>query len=53
MLVAVLWIHTTVFTGPLAAATGGLDLSAPAGFLVAGALYLILARNRVRAEALA
>jgi purine-cytosine permease-like protein len=53
MLVAVLWIHTTVFTGPLAAATGGLDLSAPAGFLVSGGLYLCLARTRVRAEALA
>jgi nucleobase:cation symporter-1, NCS1 family len=53
MLAGGLWIHTTVFTGPLAAATGGLDLSAPAGFLVAGGLYLILARTRVRAETLA
>lgn len=48
MVAALLWINTTVFTGPLAAATGGVDLSAPAGFLVGGLLYLLLARTRVR-----
>ena len=52
MVASALWINTTVFVGPLAAATGGLDLSVPAGLLVAGVLYLVLGRRRVRAETL-
>jgi purine-cytosine permease-like protein len=50
MLAALLWINTTVFVGPLSGAAGGVDLSATAGFLVGGLLYLLLARAGVRAE---
>jgi nucleobase:cation symporter-1, NCS1 family len=45
MIAALLWINTTVFTGPLAGAAGGADLSAPAGFVVAVLIYLLMARR--------
>ncbi|MFE3947332.1 purine-cytosine permease family protein [Streptomyces sp. NPDC059118] len=48
---AVLWVDSTVFTGPLSDAAGGLDLSVFAGALVAGVTYWLLARRTVRAEA--
>ncbi|POM26153.1 Permease for cytosine/purines, uracil, thiamine, allantoin [Actinomadura rubteroloni] len=49
MAAAALWINTSVYVGPLAKAAGGLDLSVPAGLLVGGGLYLLLARTSVRA----
>ena len=51
MLASLVWINTTVFVGPLAAATGGADLSAPAGFLIGGLSYFLLAHTKVRAQA--
>ncbi len=48
MVASALWINTTVFVGPLAAVTGGLDLSVPAGLIVGGLLYLVLARPTPR-----
>ncbi|MFD6530443.1 purine-cytosine permease family protein [Streptomyces sp. NPDC060184] len=48
---AILWVDSTVFVGPLSDAAGGLDLSVFAGALVAGAVYWLLARRTVRAEA--
>jgi nucleobase:cation symporter-1, NCS1 family len=51
MVAALLWIHTTVFTGPLSTLTGQVDLSAPAGFVVGGLVYLALAGRRVRRPA--
>ncbi|GAA1224225.1 purine-cytosine permease family protein [Pseudonocardia alaniniphila] len=47
MVAAACWLNTTVFTGPLSAATGGLDLSAPAGLAVGGVVYLLLAYRTV------
>ncbi|WP_406115431.1 purine-cytosine permease family protein [Kitasatospora purpeofusca] len=38
-LTAALWVRTTFWTGPIAAATGGVDLSVPAGMTVAAAVY--------------
>ncbi|GAA2689108.1 purine-cytosine permease family protein [Streptomyces lunalinharesii] len=38
----------TLYTGPLAAAAGGVDLALPAGLVVASALYALLARRAVR-----
>jgi NCS1 family nucleobase:cation symporter-1 len=43
-------INTTVWVGPIAKAMGGTDLSVPAGLVVGGGVYLLLARRRVRAE---
>ena len=51
MAAALLWLNTTVFVGPLAAAGGGADLSAPAGFVVAGAAYYLLSRRTIRQKA--
>ncbi|WP_308164315.1 purine-cytosine permease family protein [Nonomuraea sediminis] len=45
MAAAALWINSTVFVGPLSAATGGTDFSIFAGFLVAGAVYAALDRR--------
>jgi nucleobase:cation symporter-1, NCS1 family len=43
---SLLWLSTTIFTGPLAAATG-LDLSVPAGLIVGGLTYYLTARRTV------
>ncbi len=55
MVASALWVATPVFTGPLASALGtgpeGFDLSIPAGLLVGGGLYWVLARGTVPAEA--
>jgi nucleobase:cation symporter-1, NCS1 family len=49
--VASLCLATPLFTGPLARAAGGIDLSLPAGLLVSAAIYLLLMtrsrRNRL------
>ena len=50
MAAALLWLDTTVYTGPLAAATG-VDLSAPAGLVVGGAIYYLATRASRRAAA--
>ncbi|MBN9157506.1 cytosine permease [Microbacterium sp.] len=42
---------TLVFTGPIAAALGGIDLSVPVGLLVPFALYLLLVRRSPRSQA--
>ncbi len=42
---------TLVFTGPIAAAIGGIDLSVPVGLLVPFALYLLLVRRSPRSLA--
>lgn len=49
MVAAALWINSAAFTGPLARATGGANLSILAGFLVAGGLYAALDRKPVPA----
>ncbi|PYC88238.1 hypothetical protein C7C46_00890 [Streptomyces tateyamensis] len=43
---AVLCLHTTLYTGPVAHALDGVDLSLPVGVLVAAGLYLALTRRR-------
>lgn len=50
MAAAALWIDTSVFVGPLAQAGNGIDLSVPAGLLVGGVVYYLLARRSVAAE---
>ena len=50
MIAAALWINTSVFVGPLAGAGNGIDLSVPAGLLVGGLVYYLLARRSVPAE---
>ncbi|MEV4334428.1 hypothetical protein AB0K02_28535 [Streptomyces sp. NPDC049597] len=35
----------TLYTGPIAAALGGLDLSLPAGMTVSALVYAVLMRN--------
>ncbi|MFI6644715.1 purine-cytosine permease family protein [Streptomyces sp. NPDC050504] len=42
--VGVLWVNNPLYVGPLANATGGVDLSLPASFVVAAVLYWVLAR---------
>ena len=44
---------TTVYTGPIANALGGADLSIPVGFAVSALVYWALARTSVPAEAAA
>ncbi|MEU6118614.1 cytosine permease [Streptomyces sp. NPDC047117] len=43
---AALCVHTPLFTGPVARATGGMDLSLPVGFAVAPLVYVLLTRSR-------
>jgi nucleobase:cation symporter-1, NCS1 family len=47
MAAAALWLNTSVYVGTLSRLTGGLDLSVPAGLLVGGLAYLLLARRTV------
>ncbi|MEV4429050.1 purine-cytosine permease family protein [Streptomyces sp. R-07] len=42
--VGVLWVNNPLYTGPLTALTGGVDLSLPASFVVAAVLYGVLCR---------
>ena len=44
-------ISTSLYVGPVAAALGGADLSIPAGFVVAGALYWATARSDITSAA--
>jgi NCS1 family nucleobase:cation symporter-1 len=53
MAASLLWIDTSVFTGPLSRAGNGIDLSVPAGLIVGGLAYLGLAARGVRAESAA
>lgn len=46
-----LFLSTDVWTGPLGAAIGYLDLSVPAGMIVSIVLYVLLAGRRVREQA--
>jgi nucleobase:cation symporter-1, NCS1 family len=39
-------LATPLFTGPIARAAGGTDLSLPAGLLVSAAVYLLMMRSR-------
>lgn len=41
---------TLVFTGPIAAVLGGIDLSVPVGLIVPFALYLVLVRTAARSK---
>ena len=43
-------IYTSVWVGPICKSMGGTDLSVPAGFLVGGGLYVLLAGRSVREE---
>ncbi|GAT74083.1 cytosine/purine/uracil/thiamine/allantoin permease family protein [Microbacterium sp. HM58-2] len=45
-----LFLSTTVWTGPLGAMIGGLDLSVPAGLLVSVVAYVALAGPGIRAQ---
>ncbi|WP_025105127.1 purine-cytosine permease family protein [Microbacterium paraoxydans] len=45
-----MFLSTTVWTGPLGAALGGLDLSVPVGLLVSMGLYAVLAGRTVRTQ---
>jgi nucleobase:cation symporter-1, NCS1 family len=47
---SLLCINTTVFTGPVAKAIGGGDLSVPAGLIVAGLAYALLARRSIASD---
>jgi nucleobase:cation symporter-1, NCS1 family len=47
VVVSLCWINTTVFVGPISAATGGSDLSTPIGFIVGGSVYWLLARRSI------
>lgn len=47
---AALFLSTSVWTGPLGLAIGGLDLSVPAGLLVSGGLYALLAGKKVKEQ---
>ncbi|MGW6393704.1 purine-cytosine permease family protein [Streptomyces sp. NPDC055103] len=42
--VGILWVNNPLYTGPLTGLTGGVDLSLPASFAVAAALYRALCR---------
>jgi purine-cytosine permease-like protein len=44
-------LATPLFTGPIARAVGGTDLSLPAGLLVSAAIYLLMMRSRGTAAA--
>ena len=50
MAAAAVCVDTPVFTGPVSRTLHGADLSIPAGLLVAGGIYWVLARRKVRAE---
>ncbi|MCW2289060.1 purine-cytosine permease-like protein [Leucobacter luti] len=50
---SVLFLSTDIWTGPLAVAAGHLDLSVPAGLLVAAATYVLLAAKSIRQGAAA
>ena len=39
-------LATSLYTGPVARAAGGADLSLPAGILVSAAVYLVMMRSR-------
>lgn len=45
MVASLLWLNTTAFVGPLAATTGGIDLSAPAGLVTGALTYYLLSRR--------
>ena len=51
MLAAASWLDTTVWRGPLSTATNGADFSVFMGALFGGAVYFLLSRRRVPAEA--
>ena len=51
MLAAASWLDTTVWKGPLSTATNGADFSVFMGALFGGAVYFVLARRGVAAEA--
>ncbi|MFG3354693.1 purine-cytosine permease family protein [Streptomyces sp. NPDC048001] len=42
--VGILWVNSPIHLGPLASATGGVDLSLPASFTVSALLYALLCR---------
>jgi NCS1 family nucleobase:cation symporter-1 len=44
--VASLCVSTPMYTGPIAQAAGGADLSLPSGMIVAAAVYLAMMRSR-------
>lgn len=48
-LASLAFISTSVYVGPLAAALGGADLSIPAGFAVAAAIYWVATRREFAA----
>jgi NCS1 family nucleobase:cation symporter-1 len=50
MLAAAAWINTPVWKGPLSSATAGADMSVWMGVGVAGGVYLLLGRVRVKRE---
>ncbi|MEY9214944.1 cytosine permease [Thermobifida halotolerans] len=41
----ILWVNNSMYVGPLAVMTGGVDLSVPVAFAVAAALYAALCRR--------
>ena len=51
IVLSLLMIDTTVYSGPVANALDGADLSIPAGFAVTALIYWALARRSVAAEA--
>jgi purine-cytosine permease-like protein len=51
MLAAASWLDTTVWKGPLSTASNGADFSVFMGALLGGAVYFVLSRRRVPAEA--
>ncbi|MHB8189476.1 MAG: purine-cytosine permease family protein [Ferrimicrobium sp.] len=47
MFASLMAINTTIFVGPISSATGGADFSVFTGFIVAGAVYWVIAHKRV------
>ncbi|MDQ4213823.1 purine-cytosine permease family protein [Microbacterium sp. ASV81] len=51
ILLSLLCSATLVFTGPIAAAMGGIDLSVPVGIVVPFVIYLVMVRSSARSRA--
>ncbi|HOA88396.1 MAG TPA: cytosine permease [Propioniciclava tarda] len=47
---ALLWVNSSLVSGPISKATGGSDLSVPLGLLVGGLVYYVLAKRQIEAD---
>ena len=51
VIAALLCVNSSLVVGPISTATGGSDLSVPAGILVGGAVYYLLGRLKIQVDA--